>query len=592
MKKYRTIKLVEFEIAYKIVFFSILYMLVFRGLQFVMKLTGIRYLTNSYIYKFMTMPQTILWVLLVILYYGLGTMFELNCVDILVNLSGEEKTINWYDICRKSFFDVGKVLKPSNLVIIPFCLVTCFFMNIPVVLNAFWSNNATEALFKYIKPTTHLMLAAALVVGVLFLIVLFGFFTLNFFMNQEDGFAGCYMKSMRMVRRHIWKIIGHIVLFNLAIVLFYAAVYIIVSLVVIVGVRLLGFTDMGIAVYLTVIRLFMQGTGVFVFMMSIPVSYIVITKQYHLEMKARKLAITRYRLETSGKQSWKRRMISIGFVGFLAADILFIVYTGKMNVYNNIEIFGTTQITAHRGSSRQYPENTMPAFEQAVEELADYIELDVRQTADGQFVVLHDLSLRRTTGLSENVSDLTLLEIQELDAGSWKSEEFTGEKIPTLRQVLEYARGVVKLNIEAKINENDVDFAENLVELLEEYDMTEQCIVSSFDYDVLKEIKLLNEDIRTGYILSMAYGDYFSMDYVDFFSINYGFASSEMVQRAHEAGKEVHVWTVNGQKSMKRMLEIGVDNIITDNAVLARKVIYTQKISAPLLEMLEYVFDR
>ena len=117
----------------------------------------------------------------------------------------------------------------------------------------------------------------------------------------------------------------------------------------------------------------------------------------------------------------------------------------------NIEYVSAPEVTAHRGASAAYPENTMLAFQMAKEMNADWIELDVQLTQDGVPVILHDSNLRRTTGVNRNIWEVTYEEIQELDAGSWLSPEFSDQRIPTLDQVLEFAgQEDIRLNIELK----------------------------------------------------------------------------------------------------------------------------------------------
>ena len=106
------------------------------------------------------------------------------------------------------------------------------------------------------------------------------------------------------------------------------------------------------------------------------------------------------------------------------------------------------------GGLQQRPENTMAAFQKAIDDMADYIELDVQLTSDGEVIVMHDSNAYRTTGVDENIVNMTYKEVRRLDAGSWYSDEYKGEKVPGLREVLELAQGKIKLNIELKPADN------------------------------------------------------------------------------------------------------------------------------------------
>lgn len=243
-----------------------------------------------------------------------------------------------------------------------------------------------------------------------------------------------------------------------------------------------------------------------------------------------------------------------------------------------------TEITAHRGSSGSAPENTMAALEAAVEEMADWAEIDVQETKDGAAVVCHDDNLRRIAGINRKVSDMTLEEVRRADAGSWFSQEYRGEKIPVLEEVMEYAKGRLKLNIEIKYLGADSRLPQKVCRLVEAYEMEEQCIVTCTNMGYLRQVKEENPNIRTGYIVPAAYGAYYKNDAVDVISIRSGFVSEKMVALAHEEGKSVHAWTVNDKAELERMRVLAVDNVITDVPALAREILYREEGTESLLE--------
>ena len=121
--------------------------------------------------------------------------------------------------------------------------------------------------------------------------------------------------------------------------------------------------------------------------------------------------------------------------------------------------------------------------------------------------------------------------------------------------------------------------------------MEEQCIISSMNYSFLKDVKEVNPNIRTGYIMSVAYGKVESLEYADFLSVEYDCVTDDFVKRVHEAGKELHVWTVNSRKVMRRMKALGVDNIITDRPGVVREILMEDKSDAGFLELLRFVLE-
>ena len=224
-------------------------------------------------------------------------------------------------------------------------------------------------------------------------------------------------------------------------------------------------------------------------------------------------------------------------------------------------------------------------------DLADYVELDVHLTSNNVVVVMHDSNLKRTTGVNKNIWQVSYDRIKELDAGSWFSADFAGEQVPTLEEVIKEIGPLVKLNIEIKYNKREKGLTEAVVDIIERNRFEDRCIVTSSDYSVLAEVKKLNSDIKTGYVLSAAYGAYYSISYVDVISINYSFVNKALVDSVHRYGKELYVWTVNAPSIVKSLANMGVDNIITDNPVMAREAVYSRYTGKELINILDYVFS-
>jgi len=242
-------------------------------------------------------------------------------------------------------------------------------------------------------------------------------------------------------------------------------------------------------------------------------------------------------------------------------------------------------ITAHRGASGEAPENTLAAIGLAVEQGADYAEIDVRLTADGVPVLLHDEALFRTTGVLNDVDCVTYEELSTYDAGIRYAKEFAGQRVPSLREVFEEYGGDIGFNIELKTKQ-DKALAFEVVHLIEEYGLEESCIVTSMSYRQLQWVKELNGELKTGHILSMVYGDFYENDAADFFSIRSDCVTELVVEKAHAHGKEIHVWTVNRENELKRMKAIGVDNIITNTPAYAREIVQKDKEAESLGEWL------
>ena len=230
-------------------------------------------------------------------------------------------------------------------------------------------------------------------------------------------------------------------------------------------------------------------------------------------------------------------------------------------------------VTAHRGASHVAPENTLSAMSAAVEAGADFAELDVRLTRDGQVVLMHDRTVDRTTNGTGELWDFSLSELRALEAGSWFSEEFDGEPIPTLREVIRFARGRLKLNIEIKISREEPAIAAAVVDIIRSEECGENCMVTSFSRETVEAVKRIAPEIRTGFIFGSDYPDDVFEGSWDVLSCNHEVVDSMFVVRAKQSGKSVHVWTVDERVLMLRLIELGVDGIISNRPALLRQVI-------------------
>ncbi len=268
-----------------------------------------------------------------------------------------------------------------------------------------------------------------------------------------------------------------------------------------------------------------------------------------------------------------RYMTFMVTVLIFALESILILYFAGTSVPNKAAAQNYVAVTAHRGGARMAPENTISAMEYAIEAMADYAEIDVQETKDGEIVLLHDNNLKRVTGLNANIWNLTYDEVSQLDAGIKFHKKFRGEKIPTLNEVIECCKGKIRLNIEIKYNGHNSQIVKKVVKIIEDQGFEDSCVLTSMNYKFLEQAKELNPKITTGYTMSMIYGDLSKLTAADFFSVKYTYLNQGFVRRAHALGKEVCAWTLNYQGDMQRMVDCGADNIITDDPELVRKVI-------------------
>ncbi|TWT57489.1 Glycerophosphoryl diester phosphodiesterase [Thalassoglobus neptunius] len=229
-------------------------------------------------------------------------------------------------------------------------------------------------------------------------------------------------------------------------------------------------------------------------------------------------------------------------------------------------------IIAHRGASGSAPENTMASVRKAIEEHADQVEIDVQETADGEVVVFHDSDFMKVSRVNLKLWDATLEKLSEIDIGSHFSPDFSSERVPTLKEVLETCSGHAVVNIELKYYGHDQDLERKVAQIVEETGMAESVVLMSLKLKAVKKMKSLRPDWTVGLLTATAIGDLTRLE-ADFLAVNSGLVSHTFVDRAHERGKAVYCWTVNDPIQMSLMMSQGVDGIITDFPLRARKVI-------------------
>jgi glycerophosphoryl diester phosphodiesterase len=256
---------------------------------------------------------------------------------------------------------------------------------------------------------------------------------------------------------------------------------------------------------------------------------------------------------------------------FAAVAVLALAPVSASFLVMRLDLKGDALITAHRGAKAVAPENTMAAFKAAMDAGADFIELDVQRTKDRQVVVLHDADFMRMGGDPRRVADLTAAEVATIDIGSKRGPQFAGEHAPTLEEVIDLVRGRMKINIELKYNVPDPGLAPSVVDLLRREDFIDQVVITSLDYAALKQVRSIEPRLKTGHIVTAAVGDLLRTE-ADFLSLNSAKATTSLVRRARAGGKDVAAWTVNDPEVMLRMIERGVDNIITDDPALLVRV--------------------
>ena len=579
-------QLVIFEVLFRLVAGTFYIRLVNQLLRFSLRMAGYSYLTMSNMGAFLLRPATIVCALLAAALGMVLMVVEIGGLITAYQAAAYSMRVDSVYILKGALGKAWDACKGRNWKLLPLALADYVMMNSYLLLRILTKIKPLNFVMYEIMhaPAARLglvMLAAALVlIGIPTMLVFFAC------MIEQKQFRDGFRRSMELLKGRSLRAVVLLLVMNFGLAAGLVLMYVVIVVVSAVIVTLFVDSYAAMAVLaavctkLEVVVLFIGG------ILAPLVDFGALTVIYYqYGMKSAHAAPWDFTMPY--ELHFKRKWI-LTITGALAGASLFLIFD---MVYNGTspdwDVLGQTEVTAHRGSSRMAPENTMAAIEAAMEEMADYSEIDVQTTADGIVVVCHDLNLKRVAGVDRALGSMTYSQLEQLDVGSHFSPEFKGERIPTLREVLEACKGRMKLNIELKNIGNDTSLPEQVAALVREYGMEDQCVITSVKLKYLERVKDMNPDLRTGYILAAAYGNYYESGDFDFISIRSSFAGRRLVEAVHEDGKAIHVWTVNSKTEMNQMKLLGVDNIITDYPARAREILYREEATETLMEYLK-----
>ena len=234
-------------------------------------------------------------------------------------------------------------------------------------------------------------------------------------------------------------------------------------------------------------------------------------------------------------------------------------------------------VIAHRGSNKKAPQNTLPAFRQAIAEGTNGFETDVHLTKDGVPVICHNYTVDDTSDGTGDITSYTLDELKKLDFGSYFGYEFKGTRIPTLDEFLELVAPTDTdiINIELKSTKKRADeMVRKTLDAVKKYGVLDRVIISSFDTRILKSAKAVDSRCKTAFLYPTTRPATHRFEIIPFLTVRlikadiihpaYIFVTKPLVVIAHKLGLRVNVWSVNDEKTVRYLLKCGVDGIITD----------------------------
>ncbi len=590
--------LILFEILWKLVTLLVIAPACAGLIQLAIHLAKLKYLTTSNLLQFLRSPWTILLLAVLLLLAALYTLFEIAAVCTCFRQSRFQKVRTTLGrMVRSGLQSVLHFFRGGGPFLVLHLLVLIPLMQFSATSGIFTAMGIPDFLAYYMTKKEFLLpIYVAAIILCCLLSVRWVFSSVLFTQNQ-CSYRSARATSVQLVRGRFWQTFFSVLVWNCC---YFAALLVflcLITVVVLMVIRATGSDDLIMSQAMRILKLLIQIVlwSFSFFATPICMAHLTALLEKRCVQMPEVVLPEPVPLSRSAKPFRRSTAVLTACCFTVAAlglnlSYVYSVFTGKANF--RLALFQNPTVMAHRGLSADAPENTLYAFSDAISVGADFIELDVQQTRDGVLVVMHDSNLKRTTGVNKDIWDVDYADIQNLDAGSWFDPAYANARIPTLEETLQFVDKRAKLNIEIKPTKHGSDTLEqDVAELITRYQYTDACYVTSFSYGSLKKVKEANPEIRTGYLMSVAYGQFYSLKYADAFSLNKVFVTSQVVNAAHQQGKQIFAWTVNSMSEVRSLCNLHVDSIITDDPVMVQNVISRDSTGETLRSVLDYFIN-
>lgn len=577
-----------FEFLYRGITTPVYMRLVSRGIRLALRAAGYSYLTPANIGNFLIQPVTLL-AFVAAAFVGI-LILSLETAGLVTAFQGSAyyQKLTPLHILWGGLQKMKDEMEKRNWQLPLFLAAQYLLIHLPFILRTIVRYKPANFIFQELKkqPVAVTFLIILLIFGILAVIP--RSLTVYGCMIEQKHFHSGVVRSWQMTHKRKWRIASLAMFWELAVILLASAVYAVSVCVAAVCVVYFSRQSLAMAVLLSAADRLETGIIYLASMLTFVMVFAALSVAYY-QYGNRRFHAERWDFGYPARGSINRKTMAVVLAALLGVGLFYIYDLVRNGSELSEELLIETEITAHRGSSVTAPENTIPAIEKAMEEMADSVEIDVQMTSDGVIVLGHDASLKRVAGVNRSIASMTFAQLEQLDVGSWFSKSYEGTRIPALSEVLELCSQKIGLNIEIKYVGKNSELPEKTAEMIKAYGMENQCVVTSTNLPYLRRVKAVLPEVRTGYIISAAYGNFYSSEDIDFISIRSGFVTSALMQNAHEQGKAVYAWTVNSKSELERLTLLGVDGIITDRPVLAREIVYREEATESLFEYLKLV---
>lgn len=533
-----------------------------------MRVAGYSFLTDANLGAFLRHPATIFLVLFVVLLSAMFTLLEMTSLTGCLHASYYGQRMTAYQMLRRGAQSARRVFYPRNWPMAVFVLFIVPMTNVAAASGYATSIRLPDTIREELKRHVPLLACCTLVLLLLYGYAAARMYAVHAFTLENEDFPAATRESVRILRRCTFRTVWRFVLFSISMVALELILTVLIGLAAVWFVRLFSGVKGAFALAVSLVGTVFVLVAVLFSVLATPVTFAFLSAQYYQDKRLVGETVAPFHPAPRPPVSGKRIAAAVACVLFLLAGLSLVTLVKNRLLISSV--FDGTTVAAHRGDSFFAPENTLAAFENAIEAGADWIELDVQRAADGTLVVVHDEDLKRLTGEEGRVSEMTWPEIQARRVESGLYPAYADEGIPTLADALKQCRGRVRLIVELK--GDAVGLAEAVAEEILRQDMQEDCVVMSSKYAQLVDVKDCAPEMQTAYVLTVAYGQLYDLRCADAFCVNTLSVTRTLVNQMHARGKRVFAWTVNSKKQIEDMLNLRIDVVISDHPARALEI--------------------
>jgi len=589
-------RLMLIELLIKLLGIFVVFPLLRIGFYFSLRLSGYAYIANKDLYDYISKPSTIIIALVLMLFLSFYFVLEYVFLTELFHESKSKVSLTYKQFFIHALRKTLKVIKKYHLIAsIPILL---YFILIEFIHFMIYSSSIT--LPEQIILEFQTLEYANFVFGIAFMILMiifieFIFFTHDIVLNQYP-IKKAFRSSRKILYRQRLKTFARFIIYNLVLNFLFLALFAFILFIVGLIASLYRGENTVFGIIITSIYSLYWIIGILFTAIIFPVNIAIISYKYYENQSVDIKQEEDFDIDISYQKNfkWLIKPAILVFIIVFSINIITII-SDIRNTQDQFQVLKQEEIIAHRGASLNAPENTLASIELAIDQGIDSVEFDIRGTKDHVPILLHDDTLMRTTDFDVgiSVSNLNYDVIQKYEAGSWFSEAYRGEKIPTLEEAFQLIDKRVTVFLDIKTD--DPETINEIIRLINTYDMHDHIKVMSFELSLLETFKAVDEDIETILLIATYFGDIdilFSHEAIDHFALRISIIERDpnIIRRIHQYGKKGYAWVVDNERAINIGVRADVDGFITKRPIEAREIAHSKNSNETFKEILERLF--